>query len=323
MSETRYTLTITDVQAGQRLDKALTLLLQEHEMISRVRVQALLEDGHVSLNGAVVTNSKTVTTTGQVYEVELIREAIPDVAEAQEIPLDIVYEDEDVIVINKPAGLVVHPAAGNYTGTLVNALLWHRGDELSGIGGVQRPGIVHRLDKDTSGLMVVAKHDSAHHALSKQFEKRTLSRTYLAVVWGVPMPREGTIDAPIARSKNDRKKMAVVEGGKAARTHYAVEHVLAAGALSLIRCTLETGRTHQIRVHLTHLGNPLIGDQVYTGNRRRGLTEPYTSAVKHFPRQALHAAELHFISPKTGEMMEFSADLPQDMSDLLKQLETR
>lgn len=322
MSTTRYTLTITEAEAGQRLDKALTLLLQAHEAVSRVRVQAMLEEGRVSLNGTAVTNAKAVAVLGQTYEAELHRIAEPGIAEAQEIPLDIVYEDDDVIVINKPAGLVVHPAAGNHTGTLVNALLWHRGEELSGIGGVQRPGIVHRLDKDTSGLMVVAKHDSAHHALSKQFEKRTLSRSYLAVVWGVPMPREGVIDAPVGRSKNDRKKMAVVDGGKHARTHYAVEKVLAGGALALIRCELETGRTHQIRVHMSHLGNPLIGDPVY-GGKRRSLAEPYTSAVKHFTRQALHAAELHFISPKTGEMMEFSANLPQDMNELLQQLETR
>lgn len=319
---TSYTITITEELAGQRLDKALTTLLQEHETISRVRVQAYLDEGRVTLAGKVVSNAKAAVVVGQEYVVTPPIVAAPSTTVAEEIPLDIVYEDEDVIVINKPAGLVVHPAAGNYNGTLVNALLWHRGDELSGIGGVQRPGIVHRLDKDTSGLMVVAKNDAAHQALSKQFEKRKLSRSYLAVVWGVPMPREGIIDAPIARSNKDRKKMAVVEGGKEARTRYYVEHVLAAGALALVRCELETGRTHQIRVHMTHIGNSLVGDPVY-GGRKRKLPEPYGAATKNFTRQALHAAHLHFISPKTGEMLEFSADLPQDMKDLLEQLETR
>lgn len=322
MSQMRYTLTITEAEAGQRLDKALTTLMQAHEPpLSRARIQALLDEGQVSLAGIIADNAKQLVKAGQVYELS-VPAAAPSEAQAEEIPIEIVYEDDDVLVINKPAGLVVHPAAGNQTGTLVNALLWHRGDELSGIGGVQRPGIVHRLDKDTSGLMVVAKNDAAHQALSKQFEKHKLSRTYMAVVWGVPMPREGVIDAPIGRSRLDRKKMAVVQGGKTARTHYAVERVLAAGALSLIRCELETGRTHQIRVHMAHIGHPLIGDPVY-GNKRRKIVEPYASVAKGFGRQALHAAELQFLSPKDGELVEFHADLPQDMQELLIQLETR
>lgn len=318
----RYTLTIPEELSGQRLDKALTALMQPHMELSRVRVQALIKAGHLTHKGKPVPDGADACVSGDIYDLDVPVQAEPGVAQAEDIPLDIVYEDEDVIVINKPAGLVVHPAAGNYSGTLVNALLFHRAEALSGIGGVQRPGIVHRLDKDTSGLMVVAKHDVAHQKLSKQFEKRSLSRTYLALVWGVPMPREGVVDAPISRSPNDRKKMAVVQGGKPARTHYVVEKVLAAGALSLIRCTLESGRTHQIRVHMTHIGHPLVGDQTYSNTRRRKLPEPYASAVRDFPRQALHAVELHFISPKTNEMLQFGADLPQDMRELLEQLET-
>lgn len=317
-----YTLTITPELAGQRLDKALTALMQQQIEISRARVQALLEDGCVTCNGKVVSNAKAAVGEGQVYEIAMPASVDPATTTAEDIPINIVYEDDDVIVINKPAGLVVHPAAGNYTGTLVNALLYHRGEELSGIGGVQRPGIVHRLDKETSGLMVVAKNDAAHQKLSKQFEKRSLSRSYVAVVWGVPMPREGLIDAPIGRSHTDRKKMAVVKAGKAARTHYVVEKVLAAGALSVVRCELETGRTHQIRVHLTHIGHALVGDPVYGGKRHK-VAEPYAGVARAFPRQALHAAGLHFLSPSNGEMLEFSADLPQDMQELIEQLETR
>lgn len=322
MSAAHYTLTITPELAGQRLDKALTVLLQQQTEISRARVQALLEEGCISQNGKAVSNAKAAVGEGQVYDVTLPASADPATTTAEDIPIDIVYEDDDVMVINKPAGLVVHPAAGNYTGTLVNALLFHRGEELSGIGGVQRPGIVHRLDKDTSGLMVVAKHDAAHQKLSKQFEKRSLSRSYLAVVWGVPMPREGTIEAPVGRSNIDRKKMAVVKTGKPACTHYRVEKVLAAGALSVVRCELETGRTHQIRVHLTHIGHALVGDPVYGGKRHK-VAEPYASIAKSFARQALHAADLHFLSPSSGEMLEFSADLPQDIEELIEQLQTR
>lgn len=323
MSE-RYTLTISPELNGQRLDKALTALLHPHLPLSRARVQALLADGKVWKDGKAITSGSDAASEGAVYEVEAKPALTPSAAAPEELPLNIVYEDDDVIVINKDPGVVVHPAAGNYSGTLVNALLFHRADELSGIGGVQRPGIVHRLDKDTSGLMVVAKHDAAHQMLSQQFANRSLSRSYLAIVWGVPSPRVGVIDAPIGRSNSDRKKMAVNGVGKASVTHYEVLKVLAGGLMALVRCELETGRTHQIRVHMTYLGHPLVGDQTYgvrTAHRIAKLSEQYREAVTAFERQALHATSLHFISPKTGKMQQFDAPLPQDMQKLLVILE--
>jgi len=321
MSATRYELTITPELAGQRLDKALTQLAPSEAALSRARIQALLKDGHVTEAGAVVTDASASVKENAAYVIEVPAAVPVDHLPAQDIPLDIVFEDKDVIVINKPVGLVVHPAAGNWDGTLVNALLWHRGEELSGIGGEQRPGIVHRLDKDTSGLMVVAKHDKAHQKLSEQFSDHTLSRTYYAVVWGVPMPRESTIETLIGRHLHDRKRMAVLKsGGKEAVTHYGVVQVLAQGALALVRCQLETGRTHQIRVHMAHIGHALVGDSVYgTANSRKAgrLAEPFRSATRNFPRQALHAGELSFTHPVSGKEMHFECDLPSDMAELI------
>jgi len=298
----------------QRLDRALTELLGiQIPALSRARVQALIKDGCVNLLGKPVHDLSRKVRAGEVYVVHLPppERASP---EAQAIDLDIVYEDNDLLVIDKPVGLVVHPAPGNRDRTLVNALLAHCGTSLSGIGGVARPGIVHRLDKDTSGLIVVAKNDAAHQALTKQFADRSLSRTYQAIVWGAP-PRTGSVDAPIGRHARDRKKMAVTAKGRAALTYYKV--VKDFDAASLIECKLATGRTHQIRVHLAHIKHPVVGDPVYG---RRGATPKGTEDLRAFPRQALHAVGLKFIHPRTGKVREFLSPLPPDMAKLLKKL---
>jgi 23S rRNA pseudouridine1911/1915/1917 synthase len=310
---------------GERLDKALAAGLPD---LSRSRVQALLEQGHVREAGRTITDASLRVKPGQTFDV-FIPEAEPAEPEAQDIPLAVVFEDEDVLVIDKPAGLVVHPAAGNPDNTLVNALLGHCGDSLSGIGGVKRPGIVHRLDKDTSGLMVVAKNDRAHHGLTEQFTDRSLSRTYHALVWGVPSPRQGRIEGAIGRSGADRKKMAVVEhGGKHAATRYRVLKSFGMGA-ALVECVLETGRTHQIRVHMAHIGHPLVGDQLYGrgrsgrpgGKHAANLPDSARGALTSFPRQALHAVGLTFKHPGSAEVMSFSAPTPKDFDELLVILE--
>ena len=309
-------LTVTADAAGQRTDKALTALAAlQQPNLSRVRVQALMAEGHVSLDGKPVMDVSRKIREGEIYTLILppLEKAEP---EPQDIPLTIVYEDDDVIVIDKPAGLVVHPAPGNRDRTLVNALLAHCGDTLSGIGGVARPGIVHRLDKDTSGLIVVAKNDMAHKALSAQFADRSLSRTYHAVVWGVPVPHSGDIDAPIARSSKDRKKMAVMTKGRAALTHYRVLEDFDFAAL--VECKLSTGRTHQIRVHMNYIKCSIVGDPTYRGARRG---KPIECLLK-FPRQALHAVNLHFIHPRTGKLRKFSSKLPKDMQKLVTYCQT-
>lgn len=307
--------TIGDAQSGMRLDRALADL---HPDISRERLKALILGGHVaSIGGAPgALNPSMKVTAGEIFAV-----SIPPIAAAeaapQDIPLVIVHEDADLIVIDKPAGLVVHPAAGNLDGTLVNALLHHCRGELSGIGGVSRPGIVHRIDKDTSGLLVVAKSDRAHEGLARQFQEHSIERLYAAIVYGVPTPAEGTIDTWIGRSDADRKKMAVNrEGrGKHAVTHYrSVERLY---GTTLIECRLETGRTHQVRVHMAHSGHPLIGDQVY-GRDRKGFKSILETVG--FKRQALHAKQLGFIHPVNGETLRFESPLPADMQELLSQL---
>ena len=298
---------------GQRLDKALAAGLPG---LSRSRVQALLEQGCVrDGSGRAVTDPSMKVKPGQTFDV-FIPEAEPAQPEAQDIPLDVVYEDEDVLVIDKPAGMVVHPAAGNPDGTLVNALLAHCGDSLSGIGGVRRPGIVHRLDKDTSGLMVVAKNDRAHHALTEQFSGRTLSRTYRALVWGVPSPREGRIEGNIGRSSTDRKKMAVVTGGgKHAATRYRVVRSFGT-ALALVECTLETGRTHQIRVHAQHIGHPVAGDDKYgDAEVNRRLREQVG-----LRRLFLHAASLEFALDGGKVPYVLNAPLAPELVEVLDRL---
>ncbi len=300
---------------GIRADKALAMLASElHPGLSRVRLRALMENGFLRFSGKPFAETKHKVKSGEVYELVLPppEKAIP---EAQAMDLKIVVEDDDVIVIDKPAGLVVHPAPGNRDQTLVNALLAHCGNSLSGIGGVARPGIVHRLDKDTSGLMVVAKNDAAHQALTRQFADRSLSRTYHALVWGVPMPAAGRIDAPIGRSTKDRKKMAVTGKGKGAITHYRVLKDF--GFAALVECKLETGRTHQIRVHLAHIGHPVVGDPAYG----KGRTAKKAKELQNFPRQALHAVEIRFIHPRTGKAVKFKSKVPKDMAKLIKRLQ--
>ncbi len=312
--------------SGERLDKALAALCDDY---SRSRIQSLIEDGDVTLNGKVCTSSKQKVVAGDVIKLTVppVIDAIP---KPEDIPLDIVYQDDDLLVINKPVGLTVHPGAGQHSGTLVNALLYHCAGELSGIGGVARPGIVHRLDKDTSGLMVVAKNDRAHQGLSEQLVDRTLGRIYTAFVWKVPMPIKGIIDQPIGRHKISRIKMAV-RGASArdATTHYHVEQAYGHTAAKVI-CQLESGRTHQIRVHMAHLKHPLIGDALYGLTEqegrsllnRAGLQEEARSQILSLDRQALHAGIIGFVHPVTGEEMEFEADLPEDLLALESVLET-
>ncbi|MBB3442228.1 RluA family pseudouridine synthase [Rhizobium sp. BK379] len=326
--DNRKVLTADETAEG-RLDAWLTA--QVGEEFSRSRIKALIKDGQVLLKGAPVTDPQRKVRAGDSYEITLPEPEDP-APKGENIPLDILYEDEDVIVISKPAGLVVHPGPGNWTGTLVNALIHHCGDTLSGIGGVRRPGIVHRLDKDTTGVMVVAKNDMAHRHLSLQFADhgRTmpLERAYQAIVWGRPRSLSGTIDAPLGRATGDRTRRAVKrpenESADEAITHYEVlerfhESPDASALASLVECHLETGRTHQIRVHMAHIGHPLLGDAVYgAGFRTKAnlLPDEARRIVKAFDRQALHAYMLQFEHPRTGKVMHFEVPLPDDMVEL-------
>jgi 23S rRNA pseudouridine1911/1915/1917 synthase len=313
------TLTIEAAAHGLRLDRALQQRLPE---LSRSRLKQLILSGQVSDAGPdranVIRDPARKVKSGQTFVV-ILPEPEDATPQAQAIPLDIRFEDAHLIVIDKPAGLVVHPAPGNPDGTLVNALLAHCGDSLAGIGGVRRPGIVHRLDKDTSGLIVAAKTEAAHRALSRDFAARRIARAYAAIVWGVPVPPAGEIVGNIGRSMSNRKKMAMVADsrGKPAVTRYRVEHAFADKA-ALIECRLMTGRTHQIRVHLSHRGHPLIGDPVYGGRAGRAFSHSVAAA---FPRQALHARHLGFSHPASGEYLAFDSDLPSDMAELLITLE--
>ena len=297
---------------AQRLDKALA----EASGLSRERVKALLGEGRVWLDGKLALSASAKPAVGTKFEIR-IPAAIPLEAAAQDIPLAVVYEDEHLIVIDKPAGLVVHPAAGNYDGTLVNALLHHCAGQLSGIGGVARPGIVHRIDKETSGLLVVAKTDAAHEGLARQFSEHTIERAYLAIVAGRPIPVAGTVTGSIGRSNSNRKKMALVEEGrgKHAVTHYKTLENMARAAL--VECRLETGRTHQVRVHMTSIGHPLLGDPAY--GRTPAPLRPILAEL-HFTRQALHAAVLGFNHPVRGDPVRFESVVPADMAALLVEL---
>jgi 23S rRNA pseudouridine1911/1915/1917 synthase len=320
---TKETLRLLVVEEG-RLDRTLARL---HPAISRAQFQRLIALGHVSLAG------KTITDAGQkLRKDELITVVMPPAAPAipaaEPMALDILFEDRHLIVLNKPAGLVVHPAAGHASGTLVNALLAHCGEELSGIGGVKRPGIVHRLDKDTSGILVVAKTDEAHKGLSEQFAAHgrdgRLERAYLAFVWGVPERKSGIITTGISRSTTNRQKMAVSRRADAreAITHYKVLESFGT-ACSLVECRLETGRTHQIRVHLAHIGHPLLGDATYGGGFKSAATRlsPSTQNILNIlKRQALHARLLAFEHPVTGKALRFETDLPEDLSQLHQEL---
>jgi 23S rRNA pseudouridine1911/1915/1917 synthase len=310
--------------AGQRIDRWLAAKI---DGLSRARIQALIREGHVTAGGTI-RELRTPVKPGTSYKVSLPPAEESDV-QGEEIALDIVYEDDDVIVIDKPAGLVVHPSAGHEAGTLVNALIAHCGDSLSGVGGVKRPGIVHRLDKDTSGLLVVAKSDAAHQGLAEQFKSHgrdgRLHRSYLAFVWGrLPRP-VGVVDARLARSKTNRLKIAVTRGeaGREARTHYEVLEVFPgetpAGDVSLLRLVLETGRTHQIRVHLTHIGHPVLGDPTYgTGFKTRlaSIRANAKDVASALMRQALHAEQLQFEHPITGKKLKFYSKLPPELERL-------
>lgn len=298
--------------AGGRLDKALA----DASGLSRERVKALMGEGRVTLAGKPASQASLKVAPGTPFLID-VPEAAPAEAVAQDLPLNVVYEDEDLIVIDKPAGLVVHPAAGNPDGTLVNALLHHCRGQLSGIGGVARPGIVHRIDKDTSGLLVVAKTDRAHEGLAAQFADHSIQRSYRAVVAGRPVPPSGIVTGAIGRSNTNRKKMALVEDGrgKHAVTHYRTLEALK-GA-SLIECRLETGRTHQVRVHMSSIGNALLGDPVY--GRTPSAIRPLLQSLG-FSRQALHAAELGFAHPVKKETVHFVSPLPDDMRTLIDEL---
>ncbi len=302
---------ITPATDGWRLDRALAEVLPD---MSRERLKTLIAAGQVTLNGREWRDSAKKAAAGQVFAI-VIPPPTPLHNEAQDIPLVVAYEDDDLIVIDKPAGLVVHPAAGNFDGTLVNALLHHCAGNLSGIGGVARPGIVHRIDKDTSGLMIAAKTDRAHEGLAKQFHDHSIDRRYKAIVGGVPRPPSGTVNAPLARSPQNRKKIAIVEGGKRAVTHFST--ITALRGAALIECRLETGRTHQVRVHMASIGHALLGDPVYgrTKQAQKSLLE-----TLGFRRQALHAAHLGFIHPVKSIALAFESEMPADMQELFTQL---
>lgn len=319
-----------------RLDKALARDVPAEASLSRSRLSRLIADGAVSRDGSVLTDGKAKVAAGDVITI-----TVPQVAEwvvaPQAIPLDVAYEDDALIVINKPAGMVVHPAPGTPDGTLVNALLAHCGDSLSGVGGEKRPGIVHRIDKDTSGLLVVAKTDKAHHGLAAQFEAHTAERSYLAICYGIPdaadprlngirgvsfEPGWTKITTHLARHKTDRQKQAVLfQGGRHAVTRLRVLDRFEGAAL--VECRLETGRTHQIRVHMAHIGHGLVGDPVYGGRRKLPKQAPGAAEVSNFSRQALHAATLGFTHPVSGAALKFVTDPPQDMSDLRNALAAR
>jgi 23S rRNA pseudouridine1911/1915/1917 synthase len=306
---------------GRRLD---AYLARHAEGLSRSRLKALIKDGHVRLGNETIRDPNARLQGGARLTLT-IPEAEPAEPQPETIPLKILFEDRDIIVIDKPPGLVVHPGAGNPRGTLVNALIAHCGDSLSGIGGVKRPGIVHRLDKDTSGVLVVAKNDAAHVDLSAQFAAHgrdgVLAREYDALVWGVPNPHIGAVDLPLNRDPKSRQRQAVARtGGRHALTRYTLKERFR-GYASILTCRLETGRTHQIRVHMAHIGHPLVGDAVYGGGfmtKAETLPDELRTAVKAFRRQALHARLLRFKHPRSGAILEFETDWPTDLMNLVE-----
>lgn len=308
--------TVLPEESGVRLDKFLQSKLSN---LTRTRIQSLIKENNVSVNGKASGESSYKVKSDDKIEVTIPLPKETSIPKA-DIKLNVLYEDNHIIVINKPAGITVHPGAGTRDDTLVNALLHHTSGSLSGIGGVLRPGIVHRLDRDTSGLMVVAKTDQAHQHLAKQLGSRALKRIYHAIVWGVPKPPNGTITANIGRSPINRKRMAVMRnGGKSAITHYALLKILASGALSLVECRLETGRTHQIRVHMSHIGHSLVGDKIYGNNKRKSINIS-SPIVKNFPRQALHAISIGFYHPESEEYLEFTSEYSHDFKELLEKI---
>ena len=300
-----YRFQITEELEGERLDKALSLLI---ETLSRSYVSKLIKEDKVFVNGKPAKSSYNLKTDDEVV-FELPPSQEPDIV-AENIPLDVLYEDKDVIVVNKPKGMVVHPAAGHYSGTLVNALMYHCGEELSGINGVMRPGIVHRIDMDTTGSLIVCKNDKAHNVIAEQLKEHSIERRYHAICHGVLKEDEGTINKPIGRHPIERKKMAVDErNGKVAVTHYKVLERFK--DYTYVECKLETGRTHQIRVHMASIGHPLLGDEVYAGNRK----SPFKTTG-----QTLHAKILGFVHPEAGEYVETDAPLPEYFEQILNRL---
>ena len=319
----RFVAEASESDKGARLDVFLSQQLPE---LSRTRVQSLIKQGHVRSGAATIVDAKYRAKPSDRFEL-VVPPPVPAKPEAEIIPLSIVYEDDALIVIDKPAGLVVHPGAGHAKGTLVNALIAHCGKSLSGIGGVARPGIVHRLDKDTSGLLVIAKTDQAHRALAAEFadhgREGALERTYLALVWGAPPRPHGTIDAALGRHPTSRTKMAVLPKGRHAVTHYRVIETFGGHPpiASLVECTLETGRTHQVRVHLAYLGTPVVGDPLYAQgfkSKLGTLPEPLRSNLSQLDRQALHAARLAFTHPVTGTLLEFNSQVPDELAEILE-----
>lgn len=299
----KIVITVPEEADGARIDK---FLAEAIDYLTRSALQKLISAGNVEIDGKVVAKSR-VLKEGEDISI-LIPDAVSLDVEAEDIPLDIYYEDDDLLVVYKPKGMVVHPAPGNHNGTLVNALLWHCKNSLSGINGVLRPGIVHRIDKDTSGLLLVAKNDFAHVHLAEQIKEHSLNRIYQTIVYGVNLPEEGDVDAPIGRSTKDRKKMAVIEGGRSAQTHYSV--VKRYSGFTHVQCKLKTGRTHQIRVHMAYLGHPVAGDAVYGPK----------NVITQLNGQCLHAGTIGFIHPRTGEYMEFTAPLPEYFTEFERKL---
>ena len=310
-------------QAGLRLDRWLADSLAREDL-SRSRLKALIQEGALARDGQSVTDPSAKVLADALYRLTL-PDAAPATPQPEPLPLDILYEDNHLICINKAAGMVVHPAPGALSGTLVNALLAHCGDSLTGIGGVARPGIVHRLDKDTSGVMIAAKTAAAHAKLTDMFAAHDLDRRYQALIWGLPANRSDTIDAPLARHQTDRKRQAVQARGRAAVTHYTTLRDLPPFGC-LVECRLETGRTHQIRVHMAHIGHGVIGDPLYGRPKRAGqmpdtISRDALATLRAFPRQALHAARLSFAHPITGAALDFETHLPADMAGLVTTIE--
>lgn len=323
MQENLEVYSIICEEIGIRLDKFLSANLSN---LSRTQVQELIESGQVKSKEQLITNpaSKTKLTT---YEVNInYIKAKPEHLLPYDLSLDVIFEDEYLLVLNKPSGLTVHPGAGNYDKTLANALIHYSKNNLSTCGGEFRPGIVHRLDKDTSGLIIIAKDDEAHRLLAEQLARREIKRYYLALVFGAPTLRAGTIKTHIAKHKHDHTKMVITKAhGREAITHYVVKEIFLDGKFSLLECKLDTGRTHQIRVHLNYKGFPVVGDQLYNDGQNKYLTRMSSELkdlVGSFKRQALHAYKLEFIHPITDELMEFEIDLPEDMQQLCQELET-
>lgn len=318
---TEHIYIIPDYLDKYRLDKALAELCQES---SRSQLQKAIKSRKLSLNGQIISNISTTVRANDNIKIILEQEKIEHIA-AADIPLDILFEDEDLMVINKSPSMTVHPGAGNYKTTLVNALMHHT-KTLSDIGGDTRPGIVHRLDKDTSGLMVVAKNNKTHADLAEQIANRELTRQYKALVWGVIKPVSGVININIGRSSNDRKRMTTLKhGGRKAITYYKTTEILHSGLFSIVECKLDTGRTHQIRVHLSHSGHSIVGDQTYGNNLRKiqGSPEYLKSALTNVNRQMLHSFYISFRHPTNSEIMEFTQEVPEDFSELLKLIKSR